>query len=257
MKKIKLLLLFLLFSCSTKKMSNNTTKKLEVAKFKVEYLYKFKPRKYLLEQNTILYLGENTSLFEYNKGKEPFVMIDGENGQDGYMQDEIGDLIFKNNYENILNIREKIMGKPYITSENTPKIQWILQNESKKIGTFDCKMATTLFRGRKYTAWFTKKIPISDGPWKFQGLPGLILEIYDEKKEYHFSLKSIESINNNTEYVKFNEDGINLKFNDFIKIEEVEFEKMKKLAEAKWDGDGEFKMTKNPTNYIELNYIDK
>ena len=63
MKKIKILLLFLLFSCSTKKMSNNTTEKLEAAKFKVEYLYKFKPRKYLLEQNTILYYTVHVTLY--------------------------------------------------------------------------------------------------------------------------------------------------------------------------------------------------
>jgi len=49
-----------------------------------------------------------------------------------------------------------------------------------------CQKAEGDFRGRHYIAWFSNKILIPDGPWKLCGLPGLILEAYDEKKTVYF-----------------------------------------------------------------------
>lgn len=52
--------------------------------------------------------------------------------------------------------------------------------------------------GRKWTAWFTAEIPIQDGPYKFHGLPGLIVKIEDEAKSHSFELKGISKyIENN------------------------------------------------------------
>lgn len=51
--------------------------------------------------------------------------------------------------------------------------------DSLSILDYKCIKATTRFRGRDYTAWVTKELPINDGPWKFYGLPGLILQIED------------------------------------------------------------------------------
>jgi len=52
--------------------------------------------------------------------------------------------------------------------------------------------ATTSFAGRQYIAWFTPEIPVPDGPYKFNGLPGLIIEIADLKDHYHFKLTGFE-----------------------------------------------------------------
>lgn len=82
-------------------------------------------------------------------------------------------------------------GYSYV-KENIPKIDWKILKEKKKIGTFECVKAIGIFRGREYTAWFTKSIPLSYGPWKLQGLPGLILEAYDTNKEVYFYFKSIK-----------------------------------------------------------------
>jgi GLPGLI family protein len=75
--------------------------------------------------------------------------------------------------------------------ESIPTLQWILTLETKKIGTLLCNKATTTFRGRNYTAWYSTEIKNSLGPWKLQGLPGMILEAYDEKREVSFLLKKI------------------------------------------------------------------
>ena len=43
------------------------------------------------------------------------------------------------------------------------------------------------FGGRIWTAWFAPEIKTSDGPYKFLGLPGLILKLEDDKGDYRFS----------------------------------------------------------------------
>lgn len=77
-------------------------------------------------------------------------------------------------------------------AEKLPKIVWEIQNEKKKIGSYECTKATTTFRGRDFIAWFTTEIPLPFGPWKLHGLPGLILEAHDPKKEVYFYFKNLK-----------------------------------------------------------------
>ena len=65
-------------------------------------------------------------------------------------------------------------------------------SEQKKIGLFNCQKATATYRGREYTAWFTAQIPVSHGPWKLRGLPGLILEVTEETGKYGFKAISLD-----------------------------------------------------------------
>lgn len=70
---------------------------------------------------------------------------------------------------------------------------WELTNEFSKILNYDVQKATTDFGGRKWIAWFTKEIPIPDGPYKFKNLPGLILKVEDSRHNHVFELKGIKS----------------------------------------------------------------
>lgn len=81
--------------------------------------------------------------------------------------------------------------------EKSKNIKWKLYSETKKINSFLCQKASCDFRGRSYTAWFTNDIPVSLGPWKLNGLPGLILEAYDSKNQVQFYA---EEISFNTNY---------------------------------------------------------
>ncbi|MCJ7932183.1 MAG: GLPGLI family protein [Chryseobacterium sp.] len=90
-------------------------------------------------------------------------------------------------------------GKLYITVpvsnkafkyEEVNNINWKLSNECKTIGKYKCQKAICQKYGRTWIAWFTEEIPLPFGPYKFNKLPGLILEVYDEKKEYIFSMYS-------------------------------------------------------------------
>lgn len=81
----------------------------------------------------------------------------------------------------------------YAYSEPIPKMEWKIDSQStKKIGDYLVKKATTKYAGRSYEAWFTEEIPLPYGPYIFQGLPGLILEIKDKNEDYSFAMISIE-----------------------------------------------------------------
>jgi GLPGLI family protein len=103
--------------------------------------------------------------------------------------DSIGLQYLHNSENNTFLYRD--LGFNYVSGlmENIP---WEIHNSVKAVDGFTCFKATTLFRGRSYTAWFTKEIPLPFGPWKLNGLPGLILEAYDDKKEIWFKYKSSE-----------------------------------------------------------------
>ncbi|MDW8297210.1 MAG: GLPGLI family protein [Raineya sp.] len=81
----------------------------------------------------------------------------------------------------------RIYQRSYYVADSLFPMKWILGKEKKKILGFPCKSATTTFRGRTYKAFYTEKIPLSDGPWKFGGLPGLILEIASQDGVYKWT----------------------------------------------------------------------
>lgn len=74
------------------------------------------------------------------------------------------------------------------------KLLWKIQPKKKKIGEFQAQKATTQFAGRNWEAWFTAEIPLQDGPYKFSGLPGLIVSIADQTGSHHMELKGIKKI---------------------------------------------------------------
>lgn len=71
---------------------------------------------------------------------------------------------------------------------------WQISSAKKQLGTFSVQKATTDFAGRKWTAWFTTDVPVQDGPYKFSGLPGLIVEMSDQTGSHQMELKGIKKI---------------------------------------------------------------
>lgn len=103
-------------------------------------------------------------------------------------------------------------------SEKIPTQNWTVYNDTLTIIGHLCQKATCYFRGRNYIAWFALDIPISNGPWKFGGLPGIILKVYDDKQLYTFECVKIE-------LGKFNIK----KYDDFNNYNIIEREKLLKL----------------------------
>lgn len=76
--------------------------------------------------------------------------------------------------------------KLYRYEEELPKIEWQMGEEVRNILGYNCQQAMCSLYGREWTVWFTMDIPVSDGPWLLQGLPGLILEAVDSENIFHF-----------------------------------------------------------------------
>lgn len=68
--------------------------------------------------------------------------------------------------------------------KNEKPIVWKIESDKKKIDKFEVQKATTEFGGRSWTAWFAQELPFQDGPYKFSGLPGLILELEDSTQTH-------------------------------------------------------------------------
>ena len=71
-------------------------------------------------------------------------------------------------------------------------MQWTLANEQLSILGHRCQKATCRFRGRDFVEWFAADVPIKGGPWKFGGLPGLILKVSDVQNIYVWEAVAIE-----------------------------------------------------------------
>ena len=85
----------------------------------------------------------------------------------------------------------RLVGDDYLYEEELPSIPWIIQDSVKTICGHPCRQAEGDFRGRRYTVFFADDIPVSYGPWKLQGLPGLIMEAYDSEGRIRFVAESI------------------------------------------------------------------
>jgi len=105
---------------------------------------------------------------------------------------KISFIIEKDFEKNQLRFQNKAFMSIIQYTQKLPVLKWQLQDSVKSILGYPVQKAVLHYKGRDYTAWYTPEIPISDGPYKFWGLPGLILEIYDARKDYSFIIKGIE-----------------------------------------------------------------
>ncbi|OQP63996.1 hypothetical protein A3860_21485 [Niastella vici] len=94
-----------------------------------------------------------------------------------------------------------IGSKVYTVQTELPKINWELRPERKTIDKYGCQRALGRYAGRDYEVWFAPDLPFRDGPWKLQGLPGLILEAHDTNNEVVFTCKGISRNDDSAETV--------------------------------------------------------
>jgi len=71
---------------------------------------------------------------------------------------------------------------------------WTITQDTRQIMGMNCQKATARFKGRDYEAWFCTQLPYSNGPWKLGGLPGLIIEVADTKREVVFTMTAFENV---------------------------------------------------------------
>lgn len=112
-----------------------------------------------------------------------------------YPKSTQGEYVYKNLPETgKLTHTNIVFARNYIYEEDLSIPTWSIGTEQKTVAGYTCQKATAEFGGRTWTVWFAPELPISDGPWKLCGLPGLILEAQDAEKHYQFTCIEIERV---------------------------------------------------------------
>lgn len=153
-------------------------------------------------QNYILDIVEGKSIFRTEtRRRSDSLLANGKFGM-GYNANTLYELYLTK------NIKESKIKKVYVSPlsrdrffiSDFKELDWKISPETSQIGEYNCQKAEVEYGGRYWTAWFTKDVPVSEGPYCFHGLPGLIIEIKDEKADFHFKLAQVRKNTNNSLY---------------------------------------------------------
>jgi GLPGLI family protein len=159
-------------------------------------------------ENMLLLIGKNSSVFtSYDKLKQAEAIqkdiIEQNKNWTGPGLPQFKNLstarnittteIFQFQKENKLVTKEFLI-RNYLYEQPLDVIDWKLTTETKSFEKITCQKAIAIFKGREWVAWFAPEIPFETGPWKLHGLPGLILEAYDTKKEAQYLFAGLETV---------------------------------------------------------------
>lgn len=194
---------FLLFS-QTKSLSNKGS-----YKYKVSYQLNYQPdstnSENIESEKMLLYIGDNFSRFssagqsigdslmnsrdKSEKSRSEFARLRSQipNSRFTYY-------VYKGIPEGKLSYTRKLLKDNFRYIEDLQGLKWEIIPGTKEVFGYKAQKAEVSFEGRDYIAWFTEKIPISEGPYKFQGLPGLIIKIRDRKNHYNFELLEFKKL---------------------------------------------------------------
>lgn len=190
-----------------------------------------------------LLIGDKISFFySYSKFlQDSMFNVNLKNGTiQEYLKDPIalnknGDPGFYSNYTLLINypeeritVKDQIVNSKFIYEESIEKIAWQILDDTMTILGYHCQKAKAAFRGRSYEAWFSQELPISSGPYKFGGLPGLIIKIEDVKKNYIFECLSVNNL--------YPKQQITIQYKDCIKTTRLEFRRaFQAMFQNPWD----------------------
>ncbi len=147
------------------------------------------------------------------------------------------------------------IGQTKLKVADDRKMNWKVLSEKQKIGDINVQKAETEMYGRKWIAWFTTEIPIQEGPYKFHGLPGLIVKIEDETRSHSFELNGIKNLS--PEEIKNIDPNKNLVF-DFgnaVKISQTEYKKQ--FLESRNDPNKSIRMNLANSDMTQINIKGK
>ena len=94
--------------------------------------------------------------------------------------------------EQKLFTKDNLMVNDYLIQGPMPAIDWTVSGDTATFGGLHCQKATGHFKGRDYIVWFCPDLPVHAGPWKLNGLPGVIVDAHDTKNEVVFAFDGVE-----------------------------------------------------------------
>ena len=102
--------------------------------------------------------------------------------------------LYKDYKKEKITVTDNVSTHNFIYEDVLNPQDWVIQHDTMTILGYSCQKATCNFRGRDWVAWFAPDIPINEGPWKFQGLPGLIMKLCDTESHYSFEMAGLEQV---------------------------------------------------------------
>jgi len=203
--KRAIVIIFLLFTLQAfPQLFEMPIKELEKAELTVTYSLAFKPDSLNLESighdKMLLFIGKDISEFlSYYSYFNDIEMRKMETSSQ--LQEWLNKIppmpkfpyhIYKNYPAGKITYIEHAAFTPFKYEENLELFTWQLSTDTATIGGYHAQKAMTSFGGRDWIAWFAPELPYNDGPYKFNGLPGLIVKVYDTRNHYIFEMTSIE-----------------------------------------------------------------
>ncbi len=171
-------------------------------------------------------------------------------------------VIIKNYPKGKTTVTDDIMFDDYIYTEKNLPQEWILSEDTLTVCGYLCYKATTQFAGRGWSVWYTPEIPISDGPWKLNGLAGLILKAVDNSNSLMFEAIAIRNANTpiyltkNPMRLKTNRKTFVKNKNEFEKNPKLDNSQIKSITVFKAEKiikvNGKFFKMKRETEYVPL-----
>ncbi|MCY0969129.1 GLPGLI family protein [Chryseobacterium wangxinyae] len=170
---------------------------------------------------------EKSMFYSENRIKRDSVMQANRQsgGARGFNRDQMESLRSNINYsiekdkKNQKTVYKDRLGRDQYSYEEDRSLNWKILSETTKIGEYKVQKAETEFGGRKWTAWFTTDLPYQDGPYKFSGLPGLVVKAEDADGDYSFDLMKNYKISDFPEMSTFG-NVVKVKRTDYVKQQE-------------------------------------
>ena len=222
----------------------------ETALAKVHYMFKHvndtTERDKFLQDEVITYIGKTGSYFTSNSANR--MQEDVKRQMDA--PDFNGNLVLKTKTSPIgesylLDVTKhslkeitKIARELLYVEQSYPAMDWTILDDTKTIGGYSCQKAQTTFKGRTYEAWFTTELPFSYGPWKLQGLPGLILEAKDVKDEVSFTYAGFDKVVGDNNFVALPDGAIKSSAAEVLKLKEAFKANPSAFLQARSSGSG-------------------
>jgi GLPGLI family protein len=198
MRNVRIMLAIILILNGMIASAQKTDKALVAIKYELKHVIDTTQRDYPLVRPFMLVVGKDLSYYEdyYNvmidQGTPVITtFVDNEGKLRKSIMGGTGDVYVKNLPENKMTTITFAGSANYAIEGAMPDLKWTISTEQKTLLSYKCQKATTTFKGRNYTAWFTDQLPYRTGPWKLGGLPGLILDASDDTNEVIFTTTEI------------------------------------------------------------------
>ncbi|KFC19699.1 GLPGLI family protein [Chryseobacterium sp. FH1] len=160
------------FSYKQDSLSDKYSKEVSVLDIERDFV-KFYPEDFLVRDS----LRKNTGNYDYSNNNIDYQLIRDRNTN--------------------INTNFTAISPLYYSYETKDSQKWIISTETKKTHDLQVQKATTFFGGRHWEAWFAPSFPFQEGPYKFRGLPGLIVELKDDREQFIFQLAKNTNLTSN------------------------------------------------------------